>query len=309
MSTLTENLKTKEAAPVQAPEGVALVFTGTALCGVRPTGAPPDEFPMFGEIEERAFTTVAGHLGLTKEKLTAAFPHVRTLPFDSFHNRRTTVHRLPPSLSVMPVNIRRVWKGALRLDGATHVAFVVGEVKSLLDASSRMMVSGHLEPLDETWRDRILQTTRRLSAAEGRIIGVAFRLIADRLVRGERREIESRLVMAGLTEVSKLACSGITETTRVVESNLSPAMLTADDSLRLTRFSADVGIGLSAKRNKVEEEFVRNSKERTQTTQAGNVARMRSQPDANGEQVKGVGRTLRIVAVTADEVREVTWGG
>ncbi len=306
-NTLTENRKMKEAAPVQVPEGIALVFTGTTLCGVTPAGASPDEFPLFGENEARAFTTVADHLGLEKEKLTAAFTCVRTLPFNSFHNRRTTVHRLPPSWSVMPVNIRRVWKGALSLDGATHVAFVVGEVKGLLGVSKHMMVSGHLEPLGEIWRDRILQNMYELSAAGGRVVGVAVRLIADRLVRGERTEIESRLVLAGLAAVPKLARSGVRETTRGAESNLT-AMLTIDNTLRLTRLSADAEIGLSVKRDK-EDESARETRERARTTQAGNVARMQSHLESNYEQVTGVGRKLRLVAVTADGVREVTWRG
>jgi hypothetical protein len=301
LSTLTENRKMKETAPVQVPEGVALVFTGTTLCGVPPAGASPDEIPLFGEHEESALTTVAGHLGLKREKLTAAFTCVRTLPFDSFHNRRTTVHLLPPSWSVMPTNIRRVWKGALSLDGATHVAFVVGEVKSLLNVSNYMMVSGHLEPLGEIWRDRILQRMSELSATEERVTGVAVRLIAERLVRGERAEIESRLVMIGLAGVSKLARSGVTETTRGVESNLSPAMLTVNNTLRLTRLSADVEIGLSVKRDK-EEELARKTKEGALTTQGGNAASMLSHLESNYEQVTGVGRKLRIVAVTADGV-------
>ncbi len=310
-SRLTQNLKTNEVAPVRVPEGVALVFTGTTLCGVTRAGALPDKPPRFAEDDARALTTVADYLSLTKARLTAAFTCLRTLPFDSVHHRRTTtLHRFPSSLSVMPANVRRVWKGALCLDGAPHVAFVVGEVKSLMDASSYMMVSGHLEPFGEIWRERLLHVTSELTATEAHVAAVGVRLIAERLVQGERKEIESRLVLAGLVGVSELACAGMNmETTRVVENNLSSAMLTVNKSLHLTRFSADVGIGSSVRGNKREVELGYKTKEGAPIEPGEKAVWMQRQPDSDCEQAKGIGRKLQVVAVTADGVREVTWRG
>jgi P-type Ca2+ transporter type 2C len=91
-----------------APD-LAGLLTAAALCNdaaLRPAAAGQPDWTAVGDPTEAALLAAAGKLGLSPAELSARFPRVAELPFDSARKRMTTAHQLPGA------GVRVICKGA-----------------------------------------------------------------------------------------------------------------------------------------------------------------------------------------------------
>lgn len=191
-SAPTEAVNHKASDEETPPEGLALLLAGLVLCRAA-TGAPPPS----QDSSERSLFACAARVDLTPRSLLAAFPPICVMP-DGPAGRTTLICRLPERLGLMPLSVRRVWKGALSTDSTRLVVFVAGEARGMLEASHAVLVGGQVYPLEGRWRGLMEGVASRMSERAG-ALGVAIRFLDERLIGAQRSVIESRLVLAGMT--------------------------------------------------------------------------------------------------------------
>ncbi|MCS7285589.1 MAG: cation-translocating P-type ATPase [Anaerolineae bacterium] len=149
-------------------QAIHLLLVGGALCNdsyLEPDSIKPSRFYARGDPTEGAMVIAAARFGLWKDELEKQAPRVSEVPFTSERKRMTTVHRINDD-NLIPFN-------------TPYVAFCKGAVSSLLEISSRVWNADHPEPLDDSWRERIVRADTNFASQGMRVLGVAFRPLEE----------------------------------------------------------------------------------------------------------------------------------
>ena len=152
-----------------------LLLIGGALCNdavLQTDPQKPDTYQVVGDSTEGALLLAAAQFGLLKSDLDRAFPRVAELPFESGRKRMTTVHRCPQADADIPASLAAMWARRVNPDALPpYVAFTKGAIDGLLGIASQVWVQGRLEPLDDTWRQRIMASHDQLAQNGMRSLG------------------------------------------------------------------------------------------------------------------------------------------
>ncbi len=218
---------------------LALILTGATLCNNTLLSAGD----AIGDPTEIALVIAAANRGLDKTNLEDEFPRVAEIPFDSERKRMTTVHRLPlgqeqasAMLALMPT-----WDG--QVGTGSHIAFVKGAVKSLLEVSSQVWLPDRLERLDATWYEQIMASNDQLAQSGTRVLGVACRLLKTLPTVATLPVLECDLVFIGLVGMVDPARPEVPAAVKTCQqSGIRPVMITGDHPLMACYIAQQVGI-------------------------------------------------------------------
>jgi len=156
---------------------LALLLVGAILGNrveIGVNGGLPDS-PLDTVFESPAQLTLpANFLWLNRSTLEQVLPKVAEIPYQTEHQRITTIHRFPKIKSNRNPNIVKAFMnwGLLAWD-VPYIAFASGEVGNLLNVSSWIFLNGWIEPLSHLWR---VQITARHDQLNPRfdVCGIAF---------------------------------------------------------------------------------------------------------------------------------------
>ena len=137
-----------------------------------------DGWRMMGDPTEGALVVGAAKAGLWQEELAQDYPRLGEIPFDSTRKRMTTLHPDP------------------RYGG--HVAYVKGAPDLLLELSDKVIEDGTERSLTEEKHRRILEVNESLASNALRVLGVAYRPLAELPVSPTAEAVERGLTFIGL---------------------------------------------------------------------------------------------------------------
>ncbi|HEX6501095.1 MAG TPA: cation-transporting P-type ATPase [Micromonosporaceae bacterium] len=163
------------AGEVADPAPVRPLLRAAALCSDARLVPPrnSDGWRVLGDTTEGALLVAAGKAGLSPSAEDAATPRVGEFPFDSARKLMTTVHRVPGG----------------------YACYVKGAPGELLARCTEVDTGGGREPLDDATRARLTAVADDLAASGLRVLGVAWRPLADPRIGQE--QAESRLALLG----------------------------------------------------------------------------------------------------------------
>jgi Ca2+-transporting ATPase len=230
------------AVPRQHP-AVALLLAGGALCSdahLAPATDDPAEVTAVGDPTDAALVVAAARVGLAKPELERALPRIAELPFDSERKRMTTVHRVQKD-QPLPTAAEALQGLGPVLGPAPLVAFAKGAVESLLYISPRAWNQGRIEPLDDQSRRRIMLAHDRLAGEGMRVLGVAFRPLAEQPRELER--VEADFVFLGVVGMMDPPRPEVKDAVRTCrDAGIRPVMITGDHPLTALNIAREVGI-------------------------------------------------------------------
>ncbi|MDT8899327.1 cation-translocating P-type ATPase [Thermanaerothrix sp. 4228-RoL] len=217
---------------------VALMLLGGALCNDA-TLEPAEEggrhgFAAVGDPTEGALVIAAAQANLLKQDLESLFPRVQEWPFDSERKRMSTLHRVehvkewPVALSSLRDHLSRTWERPVQF-----LMFTKGAVDSLLEVCDRVWVNNQIQPLDETWRERIVRANNTMAQSGMRVLGVAFRPFwdGDESDSSSKAE-ESGLIFVGMFGLIDPARPEVFQAVQVAKTaGIRPVMITGDHPL------------------------------------------------------------------------------
>ena len=192
------------------------------------------ETTAIGDPTETALVVVAAEFGLEKPVLERDLPRIDEVPFDSTRKRMTTVHR------VETVPDPLVALAAVPTGDLAYATLTKGAVEAVLDASDRVLVEGHVEPLDEKWRTRILGAAEDLAGTGSRVLATAGRASSQQPAHDE---IEQGLVFVGLFGLIDPPRTEVAEAVQTAKAaGIRTVMITGDHPLTARHIANQVGI-------------------------------------------------------------------
>jgi Ca2+-transporting ATPase len=234
MPALDPNVTGSDGANCQAG-GVRLLLAAGALCndavlardtsgqGGRTTGDPT----------EAALLVAAAQAKLLKNELEAALPRVAEAPFDSDRKRMTTVHELAAAGG--PVE--------LPPEVGTHVAFTKGAVDGLVELSTAVWSECRSEPLNDEWKARIHRANDELADQGMRVLGVAFRALAEAPDQPTPASLETELVFVGMVGIIDPPRAEVKDAVAMCQTaGIRPIMITGDHPKTARKIATDLGI-------------------------------------------------------------------
>jgi Ca2+-transporting ATPase len=153
----------------------------------------------------------------------------------------TTVHRPNPDLVPDLLNPYQDERPDF-FEPGHYLVLSKGAVDSLLEVSNRAWVGGKTEPLDESWRGRILKANNDLAKNGMRVLGLAFRQSDD------PDPLEENLIFIGMVGMIDPARPEVQEAVREAkEAGIRTVMITGDHPLTAAYIAADLGIAEKGK--------------------------------------------------------------
>jgi Ca2+-transporting ATPase len=217
-----------DATPRTEPSpALQLLLTGAALCNdayLRRESPRLTPVETVGDPTETALVEAAGRFGLWKDALEHALPRVAEVPFDSVRKRMTTVHRVSTDHGI-------------RLIDAPYVGFTKGAVDSILHVASHAWIGDGTVPLTQSVRESILAADARLASEGARVLGLAYRPLAD----PSTEPLEQQLVFLGLFGlVDPPRDDARPAVAACVRAGIRPIMITGDHPLTAQHIARDL---------------------------------------------------------------------
>jgi Ca2+-transporting ATPase len=225
---------------------LALLLMGSLLCNDALLEADPTsdhQFHAVGDPTEGALVVVAFRCGLRKSSLERSFPRVAEIPFDAERKRMTTVHSLPAAPYSLAEALESIDFAALGVADSSHIAFTKGGVVSVLSVCHQVWVNGVIEPLNETWQEKILADNDRLAGDGMRVLGVAFRPLTETSDDFEVKTREKDLIFVGIVGMIDPVRPEVKEAIQTCQTaGIRPVMITGDHPLTAQHIAGELGI-------------------------------------------------------------------
>jgi len=141
-------------------------------------GEEAEGWRMVGDPTEGALVVAAAKAGFWRDALERDYPRLAEIPFDSERKRMTTIHPDPK------------WGG--------YVAYVKGAPDITIGLCHEVVEDGQERPLTAEKRRRILEVNEALASNALRVLGVAYRPLAEVPRHPTVEEIERDLTFVGL---------------------------------------------------------------------------------------------------------------
>lgn len=230
---------------LQESPPIVLTLAGCALCNdavLEPVSGESGTFSTVGDPTEGALVIASARAGLWKADLEKAFPRVAELPFDSDRKRMTTVHRPNPDRVPALLNPFQDSRPDF-FEPGHYLVITKGAVDSLLDVSTRVWSKGgQTEPLDEAWRERIMQANNDLAQNGMRVLGLSF------CQCDTPDPVERDLIFIGMVGMIDPARPEVQEAVREAKAaGIRTVMITGDHPLTAAYIAADLGIAEKGK--------------------------------------------------------------
>jgi P-type Ca2+ transporter type 2C len=222
---------------------LTLLLAGGALCNDAVLDRDDSgRMCVVGDPTEGALVAAAARFGLIKAELDAAMPRVAEVPFSSERKRMSTIHRRG---EIAASESARCIGEALAcvVPDASHVVFTKGAVDVMLGLSQSVWADGRSQPLDSAWRARISESNDRLAANGMRVLGLAFRPMAEAPASVKESDIEQRLVFVGLAAMIDPARPEVRDAVAECRTaGIRPMMITGDHPLTARYIASELGI-------------------------------------------------------------------
>jgi Ca2+-transporting ATPase len=226
-----------------------ILVTGGALSNDALLECEGADYHIIGDPTEGALLVSAARIGLDKDTLEEIFPRVAEVPFESDRKRMTTVHQVKDwvvpgygQLPELPAENSRNGRQP------PFIAFTKGAVDSLLGVCDRVLVNEQVEPLDESWRERIMKANNEQAQNGVRVLGVAVRPWAEMPQETTQENLEDQLIFVGLVGMIDPARAEVKDAVRTCKTaGIRPIMITGDHPLTARYIADELGISTNGR--------------------------------------------------------------
>ena len=260
----------------------------------------PGEYLVLGDPTEGALISAAANLGLLQAALQDAFPRVAEVPFSSERKRMTTLHEMGTNHHDYLTDLEL----EAHTDPTKLLSFTKGAVDGLLEISSSVYVDGQILPLDETWRQRIEQSTEDMAKDGLRVLGLGFETAPASLNGSASEVVEKSLTFVGLFGMMDPPRPEAYESVQIShDAGIRTIMITGDHPLTAERIARDLGIAKDSTTVTGAQLFKMSDEELLKVVKTVNVY-ARVAPEHKLRIVTALQNLGEVVAMTGDGVND-----
>lgn len=199
------------------------------------------EWSILGDPTEGALLALAGKAGLEKSKKDRWLPRVAEFPFSSERKRMSVI--------VDTSGHRHESIGSLALYDQDHLPyfmFTKGSPELTLERCTHLEVGNHLEPLTEASRAEILNHNNYLASRGLRVLGFAYKGLAEIPPEASEETSETNLIWLGLVGMLDAPRPEVRDAVaKCRAAGIRPVMITGDHQLTAKAVAEDLGIATS----------------------------------------------------------------
>ena len=222
--------------PDAHPDAMALLLGAIACNDARLEERHDDagvrSWHIIGDPTEGAMVVAAAKGGYRQEALAQTMPRVQEIPFDSDRKRMTTIHRSaaagaePAGFAYPPL-----------------AAIVKGAPDMVLDLCTHVLEAGRSVELTPAARQAILDQNRGMAGEALRVLGVAFRPLAEIPAEVKPETVERDLVFVGMLGMIDPPRTEVIEALRIAKgAGLKTVMVTGDYKDTAEAIARDIGL-------------------------------------------------------------------
>ncbi|MBG1243639.1 cation-translocating P-type ATPase [Nostoc sp. NZL] len=288
----------------ESPE-ISALSIACAVCNDSVLQKEQGEWAILGDPTEGALVTLAGKAGIEKDQWNSKLPRVAEFPFSSERKRMSVISQVEgiatgdaSSRGVDPVI-------ANFLQSEPYLMFTKGSPELTLARSAQIHLGNHSAPLTEEQRQKILAENDQMASKGLRVLGFAYKPLAEIPPEGSDEASEQGLVwlgLVGMLDAPRPEVRAAVQECR--DAGIRPVMITGDHQLTARAIATDLGIAQEGDRLLTGQELQRMSDEELEQNVDLVSIYARVSPEHKLRIVQALQRRGRFVAMTGDGVND-----
>jgi Ca2+-transporting ATPase len=260
-----------------------LLVTAGVLCNDSKLRETDGEIMTLGDPTETALVDLGLKAGINKDALETIRPRADEVPFDSKRKLMSTVHGT----------------------GNGYRVYTKGAVEELMRRSDRILLDGRIIKMEQSHRDNILATNEEMARDAMRVLGMAYKDIAELAPDNGEEAYEDNLIFIGMAGMIDPPRQEAREAVNLCKrAGIKPVMITGDHRITAVAIARELGI-LSQETEAVTGAEVENMSDEELKDRVEQISvYARVSPEHKVRIVKAWQAQGQIVAMTGDGVND-----
>ncbi|PPJ64711.1 cation-translocating P-type ATPase [Cuspidothrix issatschenkoi] len=297
-------LNGKKASLDECPE-ISAFLVSCAVCNDAVLQQQQGEWTILGDPTEGALVTLAGKGGIEQDQWNSKLPRVSEFPFSSERKRMSVICQLEAvatgesSISAIDPAI------AGFVTSEQYLMFTKGSPELTLERCSKIHLGNHAVAINEEHRSQILVANDQMAGKGLRVLGFAYKPLAEVPPDGSHDTSEADLVwlgLVGMLDAPRPEVRVAVEECR--QAGIRPVMITGDHQLTAQAIAVDLGIAQAGDRVLTGKELQLLSDQELEEQVDLVSIYARVSPEHKLRIVQALQRRGRFVAMTGDGVND-----
>jgi Ca2+-transporting ATPase len=290
---------------VQDYRELQALLVACAVCNDSVLQQQQGQWTILGDPTEGALVTLAAKGGIEKDQWDSKLPRVGEFPFSSERKRMSVICRVEQvETGVSPLSdVDPIISHLVNSHG--YLMFTKGSPELILDRCTQLYVGNSTIPLTQNQRDEILAENDRMASNGLRVLGFAYKPLAEIPSQGSDETSEQELVwlgLVGMLDAPRPEVRAAVQECR--EAGIRPIMITGDHQLTARVIATDLGIAQPGDRALTGQELQRMSDQDLEQNVDLVSIYARVAPEHKLRIVQALQRRGRFVAMTGDGVND-----
>ncbi|MBE9232299.1 cation-translocating P-type ATPase [Cuspidothrix issatschenkoi LEGE 03284] len=297
-------LNGKKANLDECPE-ISAFLVSCAVCNDAVLQQQQGEWTILGDPTEGALVTLAGKGGIEQDQWNSKLPRVSEFPFSSERKRMSVICQLEAvatgesSISAIDPAI------AGFVTSEQYLMFTKGSPELTLERCAKIHLGNHAVAINEEHRSQILVANDQMAGKGLRVLGFAYKPLAEVPPDGSHDTSEADLVwlgLVGMLDAPRPEVRAAVEECR--QAGIRPVMITGDHQLTAQAIAVDLGIAQAGDRVLTGKELQLLSDQELEEQVDLVSIYARVSPEHKLRIVQALQRRGRFVAMTGDGVND-----
>ncbi|MBE9039003.1 cation-translocating P-type ATPase [aff. Roholtiella sp. LEGE 12411] len=284
---------------------ISALLVACAVCNDSVLQQNNGQWTILGDPTEGALVTLAGKAGIEKDQWNSKLPRVAEFPFSSERKRMSVISQVEevasggsPLTAVDPAI-------AGFLKSERYLMFTKGSPELILGRSNLLYLGNHSASLTEEQRQQILVENDQMASKGLRVLGFAYKPLAEIPPENSDDTSEQNLVwlgLVGMLDAPRPEVRAAVQECR--DAGIRPVMITGDHQLTARAIATDLGIAQEGDRVLTGQELQRMSDQELEQNVDLVSIYARVAPEHKLRIVQALQRRGRFVAMTGDGVND-----
>ncbi|PMB33363.1 magnesium-transporting ATPase [Fischerella thermalis CCMEE 5208] len=290
---------------VQDYRELQALLVACAVCNDSVLQQQQGQWTILGDPTEGALVTLAAKGGIEKDQWDSKLPRVGEFPFSSERKRMSVICRVEQvETGVSPLSdVDPIISHLVNSHG--YLMFTKGSPELILARCTQLYVGNSTIPLTQNQRDEILAENDHMASNGLRVLGFAYKPLAEIPSQGSDETSEQELVwlgLVGMLDAPRPEVRAAVQECR--EAGIRPIMITGDHQLTARAIATDLGIAQPGDRALTGQELQRMSDQDLEQNVDLVSIYARVAPEHKLRIVQALQRRGRFVAMTGDGVND-----